>query len=78
MPLQYIGNLECEGETMYDQKVFCHYQEHEKCGPPAKLILENLHIQNSAGSGKGEDELCTCKFRGGRRVCDDSKLIYMT
>lgn len=76
LPLQlFLDNLKCEGEDKYEQKVSCHYEDHEKCGPPAKLILQYRNIQNSAGSGKGEDELCTCKFRGGQRVCDDSKSI---
>ena len=70
----YVGNLQCEGETKFAQKEFCHYTRHKTCGPPAQLILERLNISVSPGSGLGEDGLCTCKFRDGKRVCDDSKL----
>lgn len=68
-----VGNLKCEGENELEQKEFCHYTRHSSCGPPAKLILEGLNISASPGSGIGKDGLCTCKFRGGLRVCDDSK-----
>ena len=69
------GNLECEGETLFDQKEGCHYMDPDECAPTAKLILERHNISISPGRGVGEDGLCTCKFRGGKRVCADSKPI---
>ena len=73
----FIGNLQCEGETAFAQKEFCHYRRHEMCGPHARLILDRLNISVSPGSGLGEDGLCTCKFRGGQRVCDDSECYIL-
>lgn len=68
-----IGNLQCEGETLFEQQELCHYTQRESCAPPAKLILEKINISQSPGSGRGEDGLCTCKFSNGKRVCADSK-----
>jgi hypothetical protein len=65
-----FGNLQCEGETPFDQKKFCHYKRPDHCGPYAEQILDRLNISASPGMGVGMDGLCTCKFRGGRRVCD--------
>ena len=70
------GNLQCEGETLFEQKERCHYEDPERCRPTAKLILEQLNISTSPGRGVGEDGLCTCKFRRGLRVCADSELNY--
>jgi tetrahydromethanopterin S-methyltransferase subunit F len=66
-----FGNLQCEGETLFEQKERCHYEDPERCRPTAKLILEQLNISTSPGRGVGEDGLCTCKFRRGLRVCAD-------
>ena len=71
------GNLQCEGETLFEQKDRCHYDDPELCRPTAKLILEKRNISSSPGRGVGEDDLCTCKFRGGQRVCADSELMTL-
>ena len=76
MPLLLLDNLKCEGETLLEQKENCHYQKFEECGPTARLIQQHRNISSSPGEGVGKDGLCTCKFRGGKRVCDDSKQSF--
>jgi len=61
-----IDNIECEGEDLEEQAEMCHYSREFRyeCAAPAGVIPIN----------RNGSHLCTCKFRGGRRVCRDCKL----
>ena len=64
------GNVLCKGDTLLEQMEFCHFSTRgDECAPPAKIILEGQNISASPGTGKGEDGLCDCKFRLGKRIC---------
>ncbi|XP_065912733.1 voltage-gated hydrogen channel 1-like [Dysidea avara] len=58
-----FNNIECEGEDLEEQAELCHYSRESRdyCAAPVKVVPIN---QNGS-------HLCTCKFRGGKRVCRD-------
>ena len=61
-------NRVCYGETPIEQSEFCHYDHRDICGPLALQIIEHRNITPSHGTG--EEDLCVCRYRGGKFVCD--------
>ena len=59
-----------------EQAELCHYRFandessvlHTVCLPTAVLVLERGNI-TELGEGNFGERFCTCKFRGGKRVC---------
>ena len=58
-------NIECEGEELLEQAEACHYDNERACAAPSNVTPISDHANH----------LCTCKFRGGKRVCRNCKLF---
>ncbi|XP_065912732.1 voltage-gated hydrogen channel 1-like [Dysidea avara] len=58
-----FDNIECEGEDLEEQAEMCHYSTESRyhCAAPVGVVPIN----------QSATRLCTCKFRGGKRVCRD-------
>ena len=64
-----LDNIKCEGEDLFLQAELCHYSRDFR-GECAAPISDNEQPVVSINNDTSVI-ICTCKFRGGERVCDD-------